>query len=252
MPIRLWTSLDAPRHLRRMTLEAVRVVEGQHVISTRKLVDSDEEQRLLEQLLDQSKPALPAGTERLHYLLATPFRYPPLRNGSRFGTRFERGIWYGAERVETAFAEVAYYRLVFLEGTRAAIPRLSVELTAFFAALHSPRALDLVRAPFAAHAALIASKTSYSATQRLGQDARRAEVGLLRYPSARDPEHRAAVAVLDPAAFASTRPRRLQTWHCEATRAAVEVTRRDFRRRPGLRFEREAFLVRGKLPAPAV
>src|SRR5207253_10794125 len=63
-----------------------RVVEAQFRNSTRKLVDSDDEQRALEELLDaKAKLSVPAGFEGLHYLLYTPFRHPPLRHGSRFG-----------------------------------------------------------------------------------------------------------------------------------------------------------------------
>ena len=104
---------------RSLTLDAWRVVESQYVVSTRKLVDSDEEQRLLEELIDGVKPPTPEGPEfrGLHYLLFTPFRHPPLRYGSRSGTTSERGIWYGSESRHTAFAEVAYYRLLFFEGT---------------------------------------------------------------------------------------------------------------------------------------
>src|SRR5260370_1119544 len=67
----------------------------------------------------------------LDSLLFTPFRYPPLRHGSRFGSRYERGIWYGAETLRTAFAEVAYYRLLFLEGTEADLGLLQTDLSAF-------------------------------------------------------------------------------------------------------------------------
>ena len=83
------------------------MVEAQHRISTRKLVDSDREQAVLEQLLESAKPPVPPASNLLHYLLFTPFRYPPLPNGSRFGTRWDRGIWYGAETLATAFAEVS-------------------------------------------------------------------------------------------------------------------------------------------------
>ena len=62
-----------------------RVVEGQHLVSTRQLVDSDAEQAELEALLDAAKPPVPrhASGRSLHYLLFTPFRHPPLRHGSK-------------------------------------------------------------------------------------------------------------------------------------------------------------------------
>jgi hypothetical protein len=55
-----------------------RVVETQQDSSTRRLVDSAAEHELLEALLDESKPPVPDGCRGLHYLLFTPFRYPPL------------------------------------------------------------------------------------------------------------------------------------------------------------------------------
>ena len=95
---------------------AWRAVEAQHTTATRKLCDSSEEQEILEELIEGHKPPRPTGDELagLHYLLATPFRYPPLPHGSRFGTRSERALWYGAEEPRTCFAEVAYCRLLFL------------------------------------------------------------------------------------------------------------------------------------------
>ena len=88
MPSSIWTRCAGRSSLRPLSGRAWRVVESQHLFSTRKLVDSDAEQALLEELIEEVKPptGVPAG---LHYLLFTPFRYPPLRHGSRFGTRAE-------------------------------------------------------------------------------------------------------------------------------------------------------------------
>jgi hypothetical protein len=79
--------------------KAWRAVEGQHVVSTLRLAGGDPaRQDLLERILEESKPPLPEGTEGLHYLLATPFRYPPSGAGSRFrGVGRSRGVvWCGA------------------------------------------------------------------------------------------------------------------------------------------------------------
>ncbi|MGH8173103.1 MAG: hypothetical protein ACREPX_08140 [Rhodanobacteraceae bacterium] len=59
--------------VRRISATPWRVVEAQHRASTMRLVDTLEEQRALEDLLEASKPPLPAEAESLHYLLATPF-----------------------------------------------------------------------------------------------------------------------------------------------------------------------------------
>ena len=133
MPSNIWTRCGGRSNLRRLAGRAWRVVESQHLFSTRKLVDSDEEQRLLEQLIEDVKP--PSGAPPgLHWLLSTPFRYPPLRHGSRFGTRAERGIWYGSRTRATAFAEKAYYLLLFLAGTSADLTPLETDVSIFQAA----------------------------------------------------------------------------------------------------------------------
>lgn len=228
-----------------------RVVEGQHVVSTRKLVDSDAEQQILEELIERGKPPLPRvdGIDGLHFLLFSSFRYPPLRHGSRFATRWEPSLWYGAEELRTAFAEVAFYRLVFLEGTRATLAPLMVELSAFQTKVRTRRAADLTRAA-ADRLEAIRSKVSYAATQALGRELRAAGCELVRYHSARDAHGGVNVALFTPRAFAEKRPRTPQTWLCVATSAGVEVSRRDYFVRETFAFGRAQFEVEGALPHP--
>jgi hypothetical protein len=246
----IWTLCGGDSELCRLEVVAWRVVESQHLVSTRRLVRSDAEQQVLEELIEGVKPPAPGGA--LHYLLYTPFRYPPLRYGSRFGRRTERGVWYGSERLETAFAEVAYYRLVFLEGTAAVLEPLVAPLTAFRVTLRAPRGVDLTRPPFAAYRAAVSDPASYGASQPLGSALREAGVQAFRFHSARDAELGINVGAFDPVVFGRRQPRDLQTWLCTATRAGVEVQRRDYFRRGALSFPRARFLVSGTLPAPAV
>lgn len=246
----IWTQSAGSSEVRPLALEAWRVVEAQHLIATRKLVDSDAEQAVLEELLEAQKPAAP--DTQLHYLLFTPFRYPPLARGSRFGGRWERGLWYGSEEQRSAFAEVAYYRLLFLEGSRADLGLVEADLTAFRTPVKTKRGVDLTRAPFDRWRDSLASPTSYAATQPLGTAMRASGIETFRYRSARDIEGGINIGVFTPRAFAARRPRDLQTWHASATRDSVEISRRDYFVREGHRFPREQFLVRGTLPRPAV
>ena len=246
----IWTRCAGDSKVQPLAMEAWRVVEAQHQVSTRKLVDSDEEQQLLEQLLELSKPVLPFST-RLHYLLFTPFRYPPLRHGSRFGTRSEPSLWYGSETLRTAFAEVAYYRLLFLEGTSADLGVVETELTAFTVLIRAARGIDQTLLPYAAHRDVLSSPSEYVQTQELGRAMRAAHVEVIRYVSARDDRGGVNVGLFTPLAFQETQPRRLETWHCVATRQQVELTRRDYFDRVVHVFARDIFLVAGRLPAPA-
>ncbi|MHC4138215.1 MAG: RES family NAD+ phosphorylase, partial [Planctomycetota bacterium] len=103
---------------------------------------------------------------------------------SRFGTRSERSLWYGSSRPRTTFAETAYYRLVFLEGTAAELGPVAVELSLFHAPLRTSRGVDLSRAPFERQRAVIASPSRYGATQELGREMREDGVHAFRYPLA--------------------------------------------------------------------
>jgi hypothetical protein len=247
----IWMQCAGDSELRPLQLEPWRVVESQHQISTRKLVDSDAEQQLLEQLIDAAKP--PDRTDgQLHYLHFTPFRYPPLRHGSRFATRAEPGIWYGSESLRTAFAEVAYYRMVFLEGTQADLGLVQTELTAFRSVLDTHRGIDLTVPPFACWVSVIASRTDYAETQALGSAMRNASVEVFRYPSARDQQGGINIGVFVASAFGRRQPRNLELWHCTATRQAVELVRRDYFERASHRYTRAEFLVNDRLPSPAL
>lgn len=246
----IWTQCAGSSEIRPLATTPWRAVEAQHQVSTRKLVDSDAEQAILEDVLERYKPPLTDGS-RLHYLLFTPFRYPPLPHGSRFGGRHEPGIWYGAESLRTTFAEVAYYRLLFLAGTSADLGPLATDLSAFTIRVRTSKGVDLTREPFARWRRALASRTSYAATQALGTTMRGAGVEAVRYESARDADRGSNVAVFVPRAFAGRRPRRIERWHCVATHDRVELSKRDYFERGAHLFTRAEFLVQGRLPSPA-
>lgn len=218
----IWTQCAGPSRVGHYSGEVWRVVEGQHVTSTRKLVDSPEEHDVLERLLDRGKPSVPEECAHLHYLLSTPFRYPPLRYGSRFGTRGERSIWYGAEEVTTALGETAFYRLWFLRDSEAHLAPLESDFTAFRVRVTSSRSIDLTVAPFAAFANRISSPTAFTDAQRLGAEMRAAGVAAFRYFSARQP-HGLCIGLFHCDAFVGA-PFGEQHWHCYADDRAVELS----------------------------
>ncbi len=231
--------------------ELLRLVESQEQVATTGLVDDLAEQALLEDLLELNKPPRRPGTERLHYLLASPFRYPPLRHGSRFGSRFEPGIFYGAAEPATALAEGAYYRLVFFSAMAAPPPggRLLTQHTLFRARYRSPLGLRLQDPPCAEFAPILRHPSDYGPTQRLGRHLRDAGVELLQYRSARDPAGGLNLALLDPAALASRRPLDPEPWLCETRADGVVYS--GPRGRNVQRFSSAHFEVEGRLPLPS-
>lgn len=227
-----------------------RMVESQAQVATSGLVDRLDKQAVLEELLEASKPPQRPGGERLHYLLATPFRYPPLRHGSRFGGRHEPSLFYGALCQSALLAEVAYYRLVFWSGMASPPPgRLTTQHTAFSARYRSGRGLRLQSPPFAPWRPVLADPADYRATQALGSAMRAAGVTAFEYPSARDPDGGSNVALFCPAALAVRRPVRLEPWLVQTDGASVSL-----RRHGGdlFRYARSQFEVDGRLPVPAL
>lgn len=218
----LWKTYHLATAVQPIAGELWRLVESQAQVATMQLVDSLEAQGLLEELLDAVKPPPPPGSEQLHYLLYTPFRYPPLAHGSRFGRRHEPSLFYGALAPATALAESAYYRFVFWQGMSAPPPTpIRSEHTLFSARYAAARGLQLQTGPCTAHRAVLADPADYTATQALGSAMREAEIVAFEYPSARCPVGGINVALFTPAAFVAPCPLTQQSWLCETGAEAV-------------------------------
>ena len=100
---------------------------------------------------------------------------PPL--GSRFRGIGDPGVWYGADVVETALAEVAYWRLRFLADSPATPDLPPVPHTAFRASIGGST-IDLRAAPFDRQRRQWEDPNRYDATQALARNAR--DAGLSR------------------------------------------------------------------------
>jgi hypothetical protein len=202
-------------------------------------------------MLEASKPRLRPGTERLHYLLATPFRYAPLPHGSRFGSRLEPSLFYGSRALTTALAEAAYYRFFFWSGMEEppASGRLLTQHTAFGARYRTERGLRLQQGPCSDYEEILTDRTDYSVTQSLGRSMREAGIDAFEYISARDRARGINVALFGPRALVNRKPLWQQAWLCE-TRGEVVSFSASASREVHV-FPVEWFLVAGSLPRPA-
>jgi len=223
----VWEQCQASKHISAIKLAAWRVVEAQHKSITRKLVDSLQEHELLEELIESIKPKLANDyAEQLDYLLYTPFRYPPLTHGSRFGRRFEPALWYGALDLKTALTELAYYRFVFLHHTDAQLDYVNCMLTAFSVNIKTNRGIDLTKTPFVKFRKDISDPLSYAASQTLGTEMRSAKIEAFLYYSARTENNEVNVGVFTPQVFYDKKPKpEFQTWRCIANKSVVECYR---------------------------
>ena len=220
MSSRTWTPQEVASSAVRHAGNAWRAVEAQHLVSTNVLVDSADEQRVLEDLLDESKPPVPPGARGLDFLLFTPFRYAPPPGGSRFRGETDPGVFYCADEVRTACAELGYWRWRHLLDTPALTRMPPAGQTVFRVRLDAP-AIDLRTPPFDAGRPAWTDPDDYRACQTMARVVRTAGLRAIRYESVRDPMHAGCCAVLDPGAFAKRSPLDRQTWLLSVFRERV-------------------------------
>ena len=246
----IWDEMDGKQYITPIMATIHRVVEDQEEAATLSLVNNIEEQGILEELLETSKPKKPEEHDDLHYLLITPFRYPPLQYGSRFGSTFEPSLFYGALNISTALAETAYYRFVFMSGmVEPYTDNILMTYSSYTVGINTAHGVFLNQQPFDAFEKIITSPKYYSDTQKLGTSMRKANVEAFQYISARDPERGINVALFTPIAFQSKKPISLERWICNITNEEIGFISNDNHKR--LSFNRDAFLVDGLIPAPA-
>lgn len=193
-----------------------RIVENQEQAATRRITRSAEEQSRLEQLLDTNKPPYLPGTEQLHWLLKTPFRYPPLRHGSRFGSAFQPGILYGSRELATAMTESAVYLWLFRAAPTELGPleRISDGRTAIHFGISHDHVSDLTSAAAKRYRRKISAPGSYTFSQQLGSRLREQHTAAIWFHSARAAAG-VNCAVLEPAAIpAGTEPSQ-QHWQMQ-------------------------------------
>lgn len=225
--------------------------------ATQTLVDSLEELDILEQCLDAVKPKVPDGISAKYkhgYLLTTPFRYPPLKYGSRFGGRHEMGIFYCAKEKTTALCEGAYYGLVFYDGMEEPPPtkRITQSITVFSFEYSALKGLNLHSKPFLDYQDTFTDPSNYKETQRLGSSMRELNIDGFEYTSARTINGGINLGFLNSSVFTSDL--KTENWVKEITHEKVTYYSLG-RENPHPRlnvFQRSDFIIDGVLPKPAL
>lgn len=246
----IWAEVNGTENLKTIMATIVRVVESQEQIATLNLVNDVFEQGILEEMLEASKTPFPIQSESLHYLLKTPFRYPPLLYGSRFGSIYESGIFYGSLNIFTALSETAYYRFVYIMGPEVPFPStITSELTSFSIAVKSKRGILLDEPPFSEYESILTSPTSYTSTQQLGTHMRQSEVEMFRYISARDKNRGKNMGLFSTRAFHHNKPSQFMGWLCQTNMKEIGFISKEESQR--LTFKQTDFWVHDNFPSPA-
>ena len=226
----------------------LRLVQQQGIDALGPLVDDLDQLARLEALVERSKPPMPS-LPASHPLLSSPFRYPPLRHGSRFEGREHRGMFYGSRTRIGSLVEGAYDALLFWEGfsepPKAPIRRRQ---TLFSVLLQTNRGRQLQDLVDAAAQAALRDPRQYGPTQRLGSWMREEGIEVFEYLSARTREPLVQVGVFTPAALVSTPFDQVEiTGEVNGDHASF-LSHDDGTVH---RFPRELFLVEGELPRAA-
>ncbi|ALH95948.1 RES family NAD+ phosphorylase [Acinetobacter equi] len=247
----IWQSCNAEKLIEPIKGTLYRMIESQEQIATRNLVDSLEEQSLLEEMLEEIKPTYPLGIENLHYLLKTPFRYPPLKWGSRFGRTHEPSIFYGGCSPEATLAESAYYRFVFWYSMQSTAPKSLIKTnhTMFSVKYQTKYGIRLQSKAFHQYKSVLQHPKNYHATQQLGTAMREAGVELFEYASARDHQNLLCVGLFNAKPFCSKAPEYKQEWFCNLEE--TQVTFKNLDTAQIYCFELSQFLIQDELPLPA-
>lgn len=246
----LWAECNGTGHIKPLKGELWRMVESQAQVASMTLVDTLEEQAVLEEILDAAKPPYRDPVEGLHYLLKTPFRYPPLKWGSRFGRRHEPSLFYGGCDQRATLIESAFYRLVFFFSIEGEKPeKMRTEHTLFSVSCGTGKGVELDRPPFDAHQEHLTHKKDYSVTQRLGTDMREAGVESFIYRSARSDDGARCGALFTLKAFSSNMPGSTSQWLCETSRDGVCF--KGFGESTVHSFDVHLFTVNGEFPSAA-
>ena len=244
----IWQESAAEGDIATFSIDFVRIAESQEQLATYQLVDNHEEQFVLENMLESSKPA-GLYLRGLHYLFTAPFRYAPLKHGSRFGSRQEPSLLYGSTTVQTVLAEAAYYRCLFWSGMSVAPASgmFDTQHTVFGGRLSTENGLRLTGIDDEYQAALT-SPADYRDTQKLGARMRDAGIEAFDFISARDPERGTNIALFIAGVIDTQEPTFRQPWLCATNDDGVSFFSAELIEIH--EFSTETFLVDGVLPIP--
>ncbi|VAW48743.1 hypothetical protein MNBD_GAMMA04-428 [hydrothermal vent metagenome] len=224
------------------------MVESQEKVATMQLVDTLDEQALLESLIESTKPNLIDGQR--HYLIETPFRYPPLLHGSRFGSRFEPSIFYGAHTVQSMLYESAYYAFYFWSALETSFENPVINhKTSFEVNVKSPRYVNLCAIQDVEIQQKLRSKTDYGFTQSVGATLRTLQVDAFSYISARSPNESKNIGLFNIKSLTSA-PLRQCGWEVKQTAESILFYCRE-NTALNAEFQKEIFLVNQVFPAPS-
>ena len=247
MSLDIWMLTGAESKIAPYRGVVLRCVEDQSRSALANFADSAEEERRIEEILEATKPPFHLETPNgLDKLLSTPFRYPPLTHGSRFGTIREPSLFYAALEEKTTLCEVAFYQMEFLRASEAPLIPFLRRFVVFKVEVKLDRCTDLNQPCFEPHLEAITSVKSYEATRLLSKNMKGTSVQGFLFPSARNPGGK-CFAAFSPKVFPKKQiPQSAKTeWSASVSRERVLFLKNG---EAGYTFEAERFFEKGEWP----
>lgn len=247
----IWDLCNGKNYIKPISVNCYRIVEDQAKSSTRRLVTNEIKHDLLEEMIEENKPKISSNTKKLHYLLFTPFRYPPLKFGSRFGSRYEKSIFYGSIELKTAMAEKAFYRMSFIRASHSEQGNMVLNMTSFQSKINTKTGIDLTDSPFFKFKELISSPISYHESQKIGTEMRNNAIESFIYFSARTNDNSKNIGVISPKCFETTHniEKTLKSWSCFPTKNSVEFSLKFSEQKENYIFTDTDFLYENVFPS---
>lgn len=228
--------------------KAHRIVESQEKVATMTLVDTLDEQALLEGLIEKTKPSMPENKSR-HYLIQTPFRYPPLKHGSRFGSRLEPSIFYAGNTLSGALCESAFYSFYFM--SRSTLPYKAAIIhhkTSFSVEIQSHHHIDFTKVSDPDIQDKLTHPSDYQLTQAVGKQMRQKGVASFCFISARCRDQ-VNIGVFDIHSIVGA-PQNNQRWEVKQTTHDI-LFYCPMNPKLSQSFNLDRFCVDGVLPTPS-
>ncbi len=174
-------------------MESYRIVEHQNRIYEYNATSTEVRAELLQSLLERTKPE-PYSYE-WHELIATPFRYP-LPVGLNYAARFRppgsmKNVLYSSQEVETTLYEHAFHFLKFRLGMK----RLAKTGQRTIFSVRFVKNAPVTDISQRSDVTEICDPSGYESSHAFV--AANPDVGIIQYPSCRDPKRRSCFATRD-------------------------------------------------------
>lgn len=251
---KIWRSLGGLSNLKHINTDTWRIIEDQSIQPLRNLSETSEGAEVLKKMVDRQKSnSIFYGDEleinRLHPFLSNSFKYPLLKNGTRFGKITERNLFYSSLELETAMCEKAFHRFRLLLTTEANVGDESISYMAFKSNVATQRGIDLCSNPFIKLRDKISSPVSYEYSQELGECLREEGVHAFISYSARSTNDGKNMNVFTPLAFGSNNylEKHSKILSCYFTKKTIEFSNVNHMEKRNI-FNIEDFYVNGEFP----